>query len=131
MSDPGLKIPSGTLYRRAMQLVCPVCGRGKPFIGWFRMNRRCDDCGYVYDREPGYFLGSIYFNYGVTGAIVILWIAAAMLAFEVRELTSLWPPAVFALVFPLWFLRYSRALFMALDLSWDPPEAKDFLDREA
>ena len=59
-----------TLLGRTMRLRCPQCGQGRLFSGWFRMPRQCESCGLKFEREPGYFLGSIYFNYGVTAAIV-------------------------------------------------------------
>ena len=36
------------------------------------MNADCDHCHLHYEREPGYFLGSIYINYGLTALLVTL-----------------------------------------------------------
>jgi hypothetical protein len=35
------------------------------------MNDRCPACGRRFNRAPGYLLGSIYFNYGVTALLAI------------------------------------------------------------
>ena len=51
---------------RAARLRCPRCGDGPLFRGWFRMHESCPRCGFSYAREPGFYLGSIYFNYGAT-----------------------------------------------------------------
>src|SRR5687767_4134872 len=59
------------LWWRAIRLRCPTCGRGAIFRGWFAMNEFCAACGRRYARDPGYLLGSIYFNYGVTALLVV------------------------------------------------------------
>ena len=49
---------------------CPHCGTGqifekqKHFAQLPEMKMRCDACGYLYNREPGYFLGAMYISYG-------------------------------------------------------------------
>jgi uncharacterized protein (DUF983 family) len=75
----------------------------------------CALCGLWFERAQGYFVGAIYVNYAVTAVIAIggfflLW-----------GLTSLSPAAQLAvlvplvIVFPLWFFRYSRSLWLALE----------------
>jgi hypothetical protein len=65
-------------------------------------------------------LGSIYFNYGVTAIIVLV----AYFSFYFSELLSanqlLALLTAFSVVFPLWFFRYARALWMAFDELFDP-----------
>ena len=58
-----------TMLGRALRLRCPRCGEGMLFLGWFHMRSRCDWCGLIYEREPGFFLGSIYVNYGLTAVL--------------------------------------------------------------
>jgi hypothetical protein len=85
------------------------------FRGWFAMNRRCDHCGLYFEREPGYFLGAIYFNYGVTVGLVT---AAYLIPMFVlgRSINELLIPLVaFCVVFPLIFYRHARSFFLAFD----------------
>jgi uncharacterized protein (DUF983 family) len=108
------------LAARGLALRCPVCGRGRIFRGWFAMHDVCASCGRTFNRGPGYFLGSIYFNYGVTSAIVI---AVFFSVFVTDALTGgqlLVVLSMFALLFPIWFFRYARALWIAFDELWDP-----------
>lgn len=72
----------GTLVWRSVRLRCPVCGRGKLFAGWFKMHSRCGVCDAKFEREAGFFLGSIYFNYGLTALVVA--IAYPVLLFSAR-----------------------------------------------
>ena len=112
------------LYSRAVRLRCPACGTGRLFRTWFSMHRRCERCDLDFHREPGFYLGSIYVNYGLTAALVS---AAYMVCFlndwfaEPVRLTIL---LAFSILFPLWFFRPARALWLAFDYRWDPPEKR-------
>ncbi|HYO23690.1 MAG TPA: DUF983 domain-containing protein [Lacipirellulaceae bacterium] len=112
--------PLRTLLGRALALRCPKCGGARLFAGWFAMHPRCAACGRKFDRAPGYFLGSIYFNYGVTALAMIVGYFAVF--FTQGEVSRPWLGglAAFCLLFPLWFFRYARALWIAFDERWDP-----------
>ncbi|GAC1315176.1 MAG: hypothetical protein NVSMB14_15210 [Isosphaeraceae bacterium] len=107
-----------TLFVRAVRLRCPVCGKGKVFPGAFnfmKMKPSCEFCGRVYEREPGFFLGSIYFNYGATVIFATVFYFIPFF-WQGRPVQSLLVPIIiFCIVFPLVFFRYSRCLFMSFD----------------
>jgi uncharacterized protein (DUF983 family) len=104
---------------RALRLRCPRCGRAPLFRGWFTMNVLCPACSLRFERAPGYWIGAIYVNYGVTVAIAVtgFFLLRALAGVESGQLT-LWVP--FVLVFPLWFFRYSRALWLGLEYALNP-----------
>ena len=83
---------------RALRLRCPRCGRGRLFAGWFTMHDKCSECGLDLRREPGFYLGSIYINYGLTATFVTL---------------------AFCVLVPLAFFRYARSLWLSMDQFWD------------
>jgi uncharacterized protein (DUF983 family) len=119
-------------FTRAMALRCPVCGRSRIFIplaqtrtvrDWFTPLDGCPRCGYAYEREPGYFLMSVWaINYGLGSVIglgiygviawrfpmpvgpLLLWVVGPVIAFCVLN------------------ARHSKALFIALDHFFDPHE---------
>lgn len=96
------------------------------------MRKQCDFCGYSYQREPGYFLGSIYVNYGLTAVLVIVGYFVGFFALQVQPRLLLWSLSAFCVVFPLWFFRYARSLWMGFDTYWDPvPEDGDNLMHDA
>ena len=105
---------------RALRLRCPKCGQAEIFHGWFAMHDRCAACGRRFNRSPGYFLGSIYFNYGLTAGLVVV----AYFSLYFSDLMSGKPLlavlTVFIVAFPLWFFRYARSLWLALDELLDP-----------
>ncbi|WP_418264837.1 DUF983 domain-containing protein [Flavobacterium faecale] len=55
---------------------CPHCHQGKVFdekslifnVGFPKMNAHCSHCNYKFEKEPGYFFGAMYMNYGITVA---------------------------------------------------------------
>ena len=110
---------ASTLIFRALRLRCPRCGESRMFSGLFRMHKSCPHCGLVYEREPGYFLGSIYVNYGVTALLVtVAWITMQF-AFGFAPRTLLVPFLVFLVIFQTLFFRYARALWLAMDCRFD------------
>ncbi len=109
-----------TLARRALALRCPRCGETRLFRGWFRMERECALCGLVFERAQGYFVGAIYINYAVSsviavGGFFVLW---ARLDLPTAWQFAIWVP--FLIVFPLWFFRYSRSLWLAMEYYVNP-----------
>ena len=105
---------------RGLRLRCPRCGQGAIFRGWFSMNARCPDCGRLFDRAPGYLLGSIYFNYGVTAALVVVMYFGLYFSDTLSGKPLLAAMTAFSVLFPLWFFRYARGLWIAFDERWDP-----------
>src|SRR5437773_11613943 len=100
---------------RAIRLRCPRCGATPLFRGWFRMAESCALCGLRFERAQGYFVGAIYVNYAVTavlalGLFFLLWGLTALST--AAELALVLPLVI---VFPLWFFRYSRSLWLALE----------------
>ncbi len=113
-----------THIRRALALRCPRCGQGKLFRGWFTMYERCSHCDLLFQREPGYFLGSIYFNYGITASVVTVTYFALFFTTDIPPRVLLWSLVAYCFVFPLWFFRYARALWMGCD-EWLDSRSED------
>jgi uncharacterized protein (DUF983 family) len=102
---------------RAIRLRCPRCGATPLFRGWFRMAEACALCGLRFERAQGYFVGAIYVNYTVTailaiGGFFLLW---GLLGVSTGGQLAVLVPIV--VIFPLWFFRYSRSLWLALEWS--------------
>lgn len=105
---------------RSLRLRCPVCGSGKLFRGFLKMNERCSHCGTRFEREPGFFLGSIYINYGLTSLIVAIVYPVLLFTDTVSERKLLLGSVVFMVIFPLLFFRHSRSLWLGFDQFNDP-----------
>jgi uncharacterized protein (DUF983 family) len=86
----------------------------------------CPRCGYPYEREPGYFLLSIFaINYGA-GALLGLLIYL-VLDFWLR--LPIWLVLTLTIIpmpiFNFFFARHSKAFFLAFDLFFDPHHGED------
>lgn len=119
MTETPQKAEGGPLGR-ALRLRCPRCGGAPMFAGVLRMHPACAACGLRFEREAGFFLGSIYLNYGLTAVVnTVTWV---VLRFGL-ELPAAWilpGLLLFSLTFPLFFHRYARALWLSLDQRFDP-----------
>jgi len=105
---------------RGLRLRCPRCGRAPLYRGWFTMNEVCPVCYLKFERAQGYWVGAIYVNYAVTatlalGGYFVLW---ARTELSTAAQLAIWIP--FLLIFPLWFFRYSRSLWLALEFFFNP-----------
>ena len=135
MSDHGTEEGMRKFLRylgRAMLLRCPVCGKTPIFTpvartrslrDWFTPLDGCPRCGYPYEREPGYFLASVWMiNYGAGSILGILIYLA--LEFTLHPPIGILLAAVLTpiVLFNLLFARHSKALFIALDHFYDPHE---------
>lgn len=114
-----------TILSRSLRLKCAVCGQGRLFQGWFRMHERCPHCGTKFERAPGYFLGSIYFNYGLTALLVVVLYFSLFFSRLARPEFLLVTLGIFCVAFPAWFFRYARSLWFGFDHYWDPVERPD------
>jgi uncharacterized protein (DUF983 family) len=89
------------------------------------MRARCPACGLRFEREPGYFVGAIYLNYGVTALLMLAgyFLLDAWLHPGTGTQLAVW--MAFAVAFPLWFFRYSKGLWLGLDYLVDPVDRPD------
>lgn len=121
-----MKIPQPTTWTAILQQRCPCCRTGKIFGSLFIMNPSCPACGFVFEREPGYFLGAMYFSYAISAAIlgIIYFVALLLLpGWDGVLLATLVMLAYLPLV-PAIF-RYSRTLWIYFDQHFWPTDASN------
>ena len=118
-----MAIPFGAIVRE----VCPRCRQGPIFRapllrGYLAMYERCPVCGLKFEREPGYFLGAMYFSYGLSIPPVLV----LMLLFW--RFTS-WRFDVVAIAAFLAYLplvpvvtRFARVVWLYVDRHFDPDD---------
>ena len=103
-----------TRIATALRLRCPRCHDGKLFTGLLRMNAACPKCGLKLEPDDGFYLGSIYANYAAT----VLTVTAAFLILVYicgfNKDVVIWLCAAFTVLFPLWFFRYARSIWLSL-----------------
>lgn len=89
------------------------------------MNSQCPHCGVTFEREPGFFLGSIYINYGLTALIVAT--AYPVLMFQgVADKTTLLVGAIaFTVLFPIALFPWARSLWLGFDQWHDARDGEE------
>jgi uncharacterized protein (DUF983 family) len=108
-----------------LQQVCPRCRTGKIFATSIfrifpRMHERCPACGLKFEREPGYFLGAMYFSYaiGIVAISLFALIVWALFRWDLPESVGagflLFLPSAPVVTF------FSRVLWIYFDQSIDP-----------
>ena len=112
------------VFSRAAQLRCPQCGIGPLFRGWFRMYDACPHCGFSYEREPGFYLGSIYLNYGATVILTGALYALLVMGLSLSNETTLAVCLTAAVLCPILFFRHARSFLLALDSSVNQDQAR-------
>jgi uncharacterized protein (DUF983 family) len=112
------------LFRRALQLRCPLCGQGQLFRKWLLMYPACASCGVKFEREPGFFLGSIYINYGLTALISAIVYPVLLFNKIVPETPLLVATLAFTVLFPILLFPWARSLWLGFDQWRDPREGE-------
>lgn len=84
------------------------------------MRERCETCDLKYEREPGFFLGAIYYNYGLTSLIATAAYPIAVFGLKYPRTPTIICIVTFVVLFPLWFHRYARSLWLGFDNFVDP-----------
>ena len=114
-----------TLLQAVLHERCPGCREGPLFRGplWRRflaMYDCCPRCGLRYEREPGYFLGAMYFSYllsipPVLVLVLIIWrVTNWRFDLVVGVAFLAWLPFVPAVT------RWARVLWIYFDRYFDP-----------
>jgi uncharacterized protein (DUF983 family) len=107
------------LFVRGMRLRCPRCGKGKLFRRRFTMYERCTHCGWVFEREEGYWTGAMAVNLVFSELIVaafVIPLAAAQV--PLVPLFAIGLPITALL--PFLFYRHSKSFWMSIDFLIHP-----------
>lgn len=115
-AEPGVIRRGWGIVWAMLRQRCPQCHTGRMFRGRFTMNDPCPDCGLVFQREEGYFLGAMYVS------SVLSMVAATPIYFTLAHFlpevdSILLALTAFALYLPLTpiVFRYSRVVWVYLD----------------
>ena len=130
MPPPGrlLMLGRGLLKR------CALCGSGKLFSRWFRMKERCPRCGYLFEREEGFFLGAYVINLAITQGLLLLRAGVPLIVLLNSRPDQSVVPIVVAglaavLIGPIAFYPVSKTVWTAIDLILRPVDSREPPDR--
>lgn len=105
---------------RAMRLRCPVCDQGELFHG-LHIARRCARCGFLFEREPGYWSNAATLNFMTTGSAATMAIAPMAMLSRWSLPVLLGAALLVAVGLALLCFRHIKAVWLAADLLIRPP----------
>lgn len=97
--------------------------------GWLRLADACPGCGLRPDRgEPDHFLGGYVVNLGVAEFLAaVLWAAWLGAAWPDPSWALMqWSAAVLVIAMPVALYPFTRLVFLAIDLNFQPTRPGDF-----
>jgi uncharacterized protein (DUF983 family) len=107
------------MLTRGLTRRCARCGSGHLYPTWFRLVGRCPRCGYLFDREEGFFLGAFLINFAVTEASLGV-VIAVLIGLEANGGASLVPifaaAAAVTVIVPIIFYPFSKTTWAAIDM---------------
>ena len=119
---------------RALVLKCPWCGSWRTFLkGWFTRHPRCRTCGIAWRREEGFELGAVTMNTIITfGALTISMIVGFVMTVpDVPVLNFVVGLMIVGVLMPILVYPFTYTMWLALDLTVHPPDAKELAAAEA
>lgn len=120
---PGPSTP--TLLGRGATMACPACGQRKGlFRRWTKMADACPNCGLVFGRFEGQWIGAIGINTIASFFILMVFIGVSTaLSFPDPNARLLIIMAVIvAITMPILLFPFSRTFWMGMDLMMTPLE---------
>ena len=106
------------MYRELIAGKCPKCKSGSIFydngslLRWKepKMNSHCTECNYRFEKEPGYFIGSLYVSYALAIAEMLVLFIASVFWVDLYWILAI---LLFALIaFSLFNFRYARIIWI-------------------
>ncbi len=101
-------------------LRCPRCLSGRVWRRFITMNVECPVCGFVFDRESGYFAGAMVVSYALAVPILAAMVIALIKIVGLDVVVALITGNTAYLVLVPFIFRYSRVLWLHLDWLVDP-----------
>ena len=101
---------------------CPKCHKGDFFISknpynlreFDKMYSECPACKESFEREPGFFYGAMYINYGITVAVGVAWFLINYFLFDFNPLFYASSFAVILIILLPWVFRTGRLVWINL-----------------
>ena len=110
---------------------CPCCHEGDlyptstfSFQKSFEMNERCTRCDANFFPEPGFYYGAMFISYIFSGFFCIFYLVVTVLALKWSAALAIGSLLFIMAVFFVWLFRFARAIWLSINLKYDPARAK-------
>jgi predicted RNA-binding Zn-ribbon protein involved in translation (DUF1610 family) len=109
-----MKVTRLQVVSRGLRNRCPNCGEATLFKAGalFEVNKACSHCGLLFERDEGFFIGSMSINYSVT--LFLFLPPVIILAYKgvIGTNLAIGLAGGGAVVFPILFYRSSRSWWL-------------------
>lgn len=123
-----------SLFSAVINCKCPQCREGSIFTNraynlksFTKMPEDCPVCDFRFEREPGFFYGSMYVSYALSVGIFLVTVVILQLVVEEPTLANyiISVSTAAVLLYPLTF-RYARVIFLNIfgGAKYDPTIAE-------
>jgi hypothetical protein len=109
-----MKVTRLQVVSRGLRNRCPNCAGATLFRKgtWFDLNKACPDCGLQFERDEGFFIGSMSLNYGVTLTFFVTPVIVLAYKGVIGTTTATVLAGIGAIGFPMLFYRSSRSWWL-------------------
>src|SRR5579871_5973057 len=109
-----MKVTRMQVVVRGLTNRCPNCGGSTLFRAGtlFEVNKACPACGLRFERDEGFFLGSMSINYGVTLVCFLTPVMILLYKGVIGTTLAIILAGVGSIGFPLLFYRSSRSWWL-------------------
>lgn len=123
MSSESAKTPQRGWLEALLLQLCPRCRQGAMFRGTFAMNDPCPECGLIFQREEGYFLGAMYASSALSSLSMatLYFLLSALLTGVSGVVVAVLALVLFLPLIPVIF-RYSRVLWVHFERTACPQD---------
>jgi uncharacterized protein (DUF983 family) len=94
---------------------CAKCHEGKIFQGFMSMNEDCLSCGHHFEREEGFFMGSIILSYFASTLSILPIMLLAIFKYDADLIWSLVASSTVALITFLPIYRFSKIAWIHIE----------------
>lgn len=117
---------------------CPRCRKANIFCEpnpyvfnkMFLMPEHCDSCGLKFNKEPGFFYGSMYVGYGLSVAyLVAFYVAMVVLLQDFEVETYLLLSIISLLVLTPVIFKLSRSIWLSMFEKYDPKAIENWKEK--
>ena len=105
-----------------LALRCPRCLAGRVWRGFVSMNPTCPECGFIFERESGYFAGAMVVSYALAVPILASIVIGLIIVAKLDAVVALIIGNTAYLVLVPFIFRYSRVVWLHIDWLIDPGE---------
>jgi uncharacterized protein (DUF983 family) len=94
---------------------CPVCFDGKIFKGIYSMNEKCPNCGNIFEKESGYFIGAMLASYFLAILLIIPTLGLCLFILNLDLSISLFIGLTQLVMMQVLLFRYSRIIWIQIE----------------